>query len=250
MSVAVLIPAAGSGSRFGGELPKQFLMLGGKPILQHVVERFLVHERVGRIVVAVAEMLLNEVKQTDRVRFVAGGATRQQSVMNALAVVGDDEELVAVHDAVRPFFTHQTFAALLDAAAEHGAAFPGLPVTDTIHLVRDETIVQTPERQLLFAAQTPQCFRTTVLRDVLARAAGDDATDEAGLAARLGYPVRLVPGDAVNFKITRPEDLAMALETLLTNHGLRKDLGEAARTRVSRFARDQVAARFVEAVTG
>lgn len=210
MSVAVIIPAAGSGSRFGGDIPKQFRMLGGKPILQRVVERFLVHERVGHIVVAVAEILLAEVKQTDRVRFVAGGATRQQSVANALAAVGDDEELVAVHDAVRPFFAYETFDALLAAAAEHGAAFPGLPVTDTIHVVRDESVIQTPERQLLFAAQTPQCFRTTVLRDILARAAGDDATDEAGLAARLGYAVRLVPGDAVNFKITRAEDLAMA----------------------------------------
>ena len=81
----MIIPAAGSGSRFGGDIPKQFRMLGGKPILQRVVERFLLHERVGRIVVAVAEILLAEVKQTDRVRFVAGGATRQQSVANALA---------------------------------------------------------------------------------------------------------------------------------------------------------------------
>jgi 2-C-methyl-D-erythritol 4-phosphate cytidylyltransferase len=209
VSVAVIIPAAGSGSRFGGDIPKQFRLLGGKPILQRVVERFLAHERVGRIIVAVAEMLVDEAKQTERVRFVAGGATRQQSVSNALQFVGD-EDLVAVHDAVRPFFGYGTFGALLDAAAAHGAAFPGVPVTDTIHLVQDERIVQTPERQLLFAAQTPQCFRTAILRDVLARAAGDDATDEAGLAARLGYDVRLVPGDAMNFKITRPEDLAMA----------------------------------------
>jgi 2-C-methyl-D-erythritol 4-phosphate cytidylyltransferase len=209
MQVAVIIPAAGSGSRFGGDIPKQFRLLGGKPILQRVVERFLAHERVGRIIVAVAEMLVDEAKQTERVRFVAGGATRQQSVSNALAAV-TDEDLVAVHDAVRPFFTYGTFGALLDAAAEHGAAFPGVPVTDTIHLVRDERIVETPERQVLFAAQTPQCFRTAVLRDVLARAAGDDATDEAGLAARFGYDVQLVPGDAMNFKITRPEDLATA----------------------------------------
>jgi 2-C-methyl-D-erythritol 4-phosphate cytidylyltransferase len=209
VSVAVIIPAAGSGSRFGGDIPKQFRLLGGKPILQLVVERFLAHERVGRIVVAVAEMLVDEAKQTERVKFVAGGATRQQSVTNALASVGD-AELVAVHDAVRPFFTYGTFGALLDAAAAHGAAFPGVPVTDTIHLVRDEVIVQTPDRQSLVAAQTPQCFRAAILRDVLTRAAGYDATDEAGLAARLGYDVRVVPGDAVNFKITRPEDLAMA----------------------------------------
>src|SRR2546430_8393962 len=155
MSVAVIIPAAGSGARFGGDIPKQFRTLGGKPILQRVVERFLVHERVGLIVVAVAEILLAEVKQTERVRFVAGGATRQQSVTNALAAITEDE-LVAVHDAVRPFFTYETFSALLEAAEEHGAAFPGVPVTDTIHVVGDEMIVQTPERQALFAAQTPQ----------------------------------------------------------------------------------------------
>jgi len=213
MPVAVIIPAAGSGARFGGDIPKQFRLLGGKPILQLVVERFLAHERVSRIVVAVAELLVSEAKQTERVRFVAGGATRQQSVTNALASIAD-EELVAVHDAVRPFFTYGTFDALLDAAAAHGAAFPGVPVTDTIHLVRDERIVQTPERQSLVAAQTPQCFRTAILRDVLARAEGDDATDEAGLAARLGYDVRVVPGDPMNFKITRPEDLAMAERTL------------------------------------
>ena len=91
MSVAVLIPAAGSGSRFGGDIPKQFRLLGGKPILQRVVERFLVHERVGHIVVAVAEMLIDEAMQTDRVRYVAGGATRQQSVSNALAGIGDED---------------------------------------------------------------------------------------------------------------------------------------------------------------
>jgi len=214
MSVLVIIPAAGSGARFGGEIPKQFRALAGTPILLRVIERFFTDERVANVVVAVAPALLANVKQTDRVRFVAGGATRQQSVTNALAAVGD-EELVAVHDAVRPFFSYGTLDALLDAAAEHGAAFPGVPVTDTIHLVRDERIVETPQRSLLIAAQTPQCFRTELLREVLARAAGDDATDEAGLAARMGYDVRVVPGDAVNFKITRPEDLERA-ERLLT----------------------------------
>lgn len=209
MNATVIIPAAGSGSRFGGDIPKQFRSLGGKPILQRVVERFLVHPRVERVIVAVAEILLAEVKQTDRVRFVAGGATRQQSVTNALALV-DAEELVAVHDAVRPFFTYETFDALLDAAAEHGAAFPGMPVTDTIHVVHESMIIDTPDRSLLVFAQTPQVFRTPVLRDVMSRATREDATDEAGLAARLGFPVRLVPGDAINFKITHPQDLEMA----------------------------------------
>ena len=212
MTALVIIPAAGSGARFGGELPKQFLPLAGTPILLRTIERFFADERVEHIVVAVAEALLANVKQTDRVRFVAGGATRQESVIRALEAAEGDYELVAVHDAVRPFFKSATFHALLDAAAEHGAAFPAIPVNDTIHVTRGGRLVSTPERDQLMAAQTPQCFRIGILHDVLDKAQRDGAsgTDEAGLAARYGYEVRALPGDASNFKITRPEDLAYA----------------------------------------
>ncbi|HEX8153242.1 MAG TPA: 2-C-methyl-D-erythritol 4-phosphate cytidylyltransferase, partial [Thermoanaerobaculia bacterium] len=192
----------------------------GKPILLHTVERFVVDEFVDRVIVAVAEPLLANIRQTERVRFVAGGATRQQSVIRALASASDLEpELIAVHDAVRPFFSHEVFHVALEAAREYGAAVPVIPVTDTIHIASSEmTIAQTLERNQLAAAQTPQCFRAEVLRDVLERAAaaGDDATDEAGLAARYGYQVKVVPGDAMNFKITRPEDLAYAETCLAT----------------------------------
>src|SRR5947208_14536027 len=119
MSVLVIIPAAGSGARFGGEIPKQFRALAGTPVLLRVIERFFTDERVANIVVAVAEPLLANVKQTDRVRFVAGGATRQESVVRALDAAEGDFELVAVHDAVRPFFKSTSFHALLDAAAAH-----------------------------------------------------------------------------------------------------------------------------------
>ena len=211
--VVVVIPAAGSGSRFGGNVPKQFLPLAGKPILQRVVERFMLDERVDRMIVAVSSMLLEVVSQSaeDRVQFVAGGATRLQSVTAAVEAAGECE-LIVVHDAVRPFFAAETFHATLDAAAEYGAALPVVPVADTVHVVAAERIIATPDRKALAAAQTPQCFRAAILRDVLARAAreGDDATDEAGLASKYGYEVRTVPGDSLNFKITRPEDLAMA----------------------------------------
>ena len=212
MTALVIIPAAGSGSRFGGEIPKQFRMLRGTAILLHVIERFFNDERVDHIVVAVAGHLLENIKQTDRVRFVAGGATRQESVIRALAAAEGDFELAAVHDAVRPFFKTATFHALLDAAAEHGAALPGMAVTDTIHVARGGKLVSTPERDQLIAAQTPQCFRIGILADVLEKAQRDgiDGTDEAGLAARYGYDVRVLPGDASNFKITRPEDLEYA----------------------------------------
>lgn len=212
--VVVIVPAAGSGSRFGGDIPKQFRTLGGRPLVQRVVERFLFDEGVARVVVPVAEVLLAAVKQSggDRVMFVAGGETRLQSVMRGLEHVGEDVDVVAVHDAVRPFFAYETLHAVVAAAREHGAALPVLPVPDTIHLIENDVVKSTPDRSNLAAAQTPQAFRIEVLRDVLARAAqeGEDATDEAGLAARYGYTVRAVKGDSMNFKITRPEDLVMA----------------------------------------
>jgi 2-C-methyl-D-erythritol 4-phosphate cytidylyltransferase/2-C-methyl-D-erythritol 2,4-cyclodiphosphate synthase len=209
VSVLVIIPAAGTGTRFGGELPKQFQPLAGRPILLNTIERFFTTEDVGQIMVAVADALLGGVKQTDRVRFCAGGATRQQSVMNAFAAAEGEFDLVAVHDAVRPFFRIATFRACLAAARDHGAALPALPLTDTVHEVRDGIITTTLDRTNLVGAQTPQCFRYDVLRDVLARA-DTDATDEASLASRLGYKVRVLTGDPHNIKITHPRDLAMA----------------------------------------
>ena len=210
--LVVIIPAAGTGSRFGGQLPKQFQPLAGKPVLQHVIERFLVDEAVDRVVVPVAEQLLGGVKNSERVTFVAGGETRQQSVIRALAEVGD-AELIAVHDAARPLFSPAILHAVIDAAREVGAALPVVPVADTIHVMTHEaTVASTLDRSMLAAAQTPQCFRAAILLDVLARAEreGLEGTDEAGLAARFGYTVKAVPGDPRNLKITVPEDLAIA----------------------------------------
>jgi len=215
--IVVIVPAAGAGTRFGGDIPKQFRQLGGKPLVQRVVERFLFDERVSRVIVPVAELLLSVVSQSneDRVKFVAGGETRLQSVARGLEHAGD-ADLIAVHDAVRPFFAVETFHAALAAAQEHGAALPVIPLADTVHVVAEDRIVSTPDRSTLAAAQTPQCFRAAVLREVIERAQreGGDATDEAGLAARYGYTVKTVPGDSMNFKITRLEDLAMAERVL------------------------------------
>ncbi|HEX8169572.1 MAG TPA: 2-C-methyl-D-erythritol 4-phosphate cytidylyltransferase [Thermoanaerobaculia bacterium] len=211
-SLVVIIPAAGSGSRFGGTIPKQFLQLAGKPLIQHVIERFLLDDLVTRVVVPVAEVLLSGVKNSERVTFLAGGETRMQSVVRGLAEAGD-AELVAVHDAVRPLFSAAMFHAVVEAARISGAAAPIVPVSDTIHVMTtDATIERTLDRTMLGAAQTPQCFRGDLLRDVLAQAEreGVEGTDEAGLAARFGHTVRAVPGDPRNLKITVPEDLAVA----------------------------------------
>ena len=210
----VIIPAAGSGTRFGGDLPKQYLLLRDRTILDRTIDRFLGSDLVNEVVVAVSPDRMQPARA--RVRFVAGGSTRQQSVANALAA-SDGFELVAVHDAVRPFFPIDALAALLDAARDHGASLPALPVTDTIHVTRDGAIASTPDRAQLVAAQTPQCFRADLLRDVLARAErdGETGTDETGLAARYGFSVKVLPGDPRNFKITRPEDLERAAAQVL-----------------------------------
>lgn len=210
--IVVIVPAAGTGSRFGGQIPKQFQQLAGKPIVQHVIERFLLDESVMRVVVPVAEVLLSGVKNSERVTFVAGGETRQQSVMRGLAEAGD-AEIVAVHDAVRPLFAMEMFHAVATAAREHGAALPIVPVTDTIHVMTEQaTVSETLDRTMLGAAQTPQCFRLDIFREVMERAVREkiDGTDEAGLAARYGHRVQAVPGDPRNLKITLPEDLVIA----------------------------------------
>src|SRR5262245_47831237 len=138
-STVVIIPAAGVGSRFGGETPKQFRLLRGKPILNHVIDRFRQLESVQQIVVAVSAEWIERVRESvgPKVQVVVGGSTRQQSVTGALrAMDGHGFQLVAVHDAVRPFFRLATVKTLLETAARTGAALPATRVTDTIHEVR------------------------------------------------------------------------------------------------------------------
>jgi 2-C-methyl-D-erythritol 4-phosphate cytidylyltransferase len=213
MRCTVIIPAAGSGARFGGELPKQYLPLRGRPVIAHTIERFLRETVVERVIVCAAEEHLQTVRSLalPRTEVVQGGATRRDSVLAGLRAAGD-AGIVAVHDSVRPFFRSTTFHALLAAAAEVGAAIPVLPVSETIHRVVDGAVVDTPERSELFGAQTPQCFRVEILSDALERAVRENyaATDEAGAAVRCGYAVRVIPGDVGNVKITQPDDLRAA----------------------------------------
>jgi 2-C-methyl-D-erythritol 4-phosphate cytidylyltransferase len=219
MQCFVIIPGGGSGSRFGGDLPKQYLPLAGKPIIQHTIERFLAEPSVARIIVCVASQfmqLLEEMRERNRwkiVSVVEGGASRQQSVHKGLlAAERDPRGLVAVHDAVRPFLRSNTFQTVLRAADEYGAAIPVGHLNDTIHRVKDGFVAETPDRSEWFAAQTPQCFRVSILRRALDEAARLrlDLTDEASAVSRTGVAVRVVPGDPLNFKITREDDLRIA----------------------------------------
>src|SRR5262245_5089131 len=181
MKIAVILPAAGLGTRMGkssaektGTSRKQFMLLEGSPILLHTVRKFAASDRITEIVVAVraedrewvAEMLGNEFP-SERVRVVEGGNSRQESVENALASLRPDTELVAVHDAVRPFITLETIHNVIDEASRSGAAIVGVPATDTVKQVTRGTdhvrIRATIPREKLVMAQTPQVFRYDLL---------------------------------------------------------------------------------------
>ncbi|HEY1340024.1 MAG TPA: 2-C-methyl-D-erythritol 4-phosphate cytidylyltransferase [Bryobacteraceae bacterium] len=230
MRVAVILPAAGLGTRMGkgsaektGTSRKQFMLLEGSPILLHTVRKFAASDRVSEIVVAVraedmqwvGDMLAAEFPGR-RARVVEGGNSRQQSVENALATIGPDTDLVAVHDAVRPFIDLETIHKVFDEAAETGAAIVGVPAVDTVKQVSRGTghvrIRATLPREKLVMAQTPQVFRYDLLTRAFdsARAVGFIGTDESSLVERLDVEVSVVPGSDRNIKITKPGDMHLA----------------------------------------
>jgi 2-C-methyl-D-erythritol 4-phosphate cytidylyltransferase/2-C-methyl-D-erythritol 2,4-cyclodiphosphate synthase len=215
--VSAIIAAGGRGARLGGDRPKQFLRLGGRPILQRSVEAFALHDRIAEVVVALPPELVGDVPDYLKtgikpIAIIDGGARRQDSVANAFALVAGRADIVVIHDAARPLVSADLIRRTLDAAVEHGAAIAAQPATDTVKRGDgDGVIVGTLPRGEIFMAQTPQAFRVAVLRDALALARGAaEVTDEAMLVERAGHRVRLVVGDMQNMKITTGDDLARA----------------------------------------
>ena len=226
MRIAAILPAAGLGTRMGAGPPKQFMELDGLPLvvftLRRLAEsRLLTHFYVATLPEEVAglERRLGQEKLARPVRVLRGGATRQESVARALAEVPTDADLVLVHDAVRPLVTREHVERVIEQAQACGAAILGVPATDTIKEVKRSSlprdvalITATIHRERIVMAQTPQVFRTALLREAFARAAQDGftASDEAALVERLGGEVRVVQGSERNLKITRPGDLELA----------------------------------------
>jgi 2-C-methyl-D-erythritol 4-phosphate cytidylyltransferase len=247
MQVFVILPAAGLGTRMssaytaagaseaGRQPPKQFLELGGVPILIHTLRAFAEVASVAAIYVAVRASeqarliaLVAEHGLAGRVQVVEGGDTRQQSVANALRalpasipVAGveaseDTDDIILVHDAVRPLISPALIERTIEAVGRHGAAIVGLPATDTIKQVertaKGALITATIPREHIVQAQTPQGFRASLLRRAFAEAEADGfcGTDEASLVERAGFPVAVVPGSLSNMKITQPGDLELA----------------------------------------
>ena len=232
MRVFVILPAAGIGTRMsavsGTPTPKQFLSLGGVPVLVHCLRTFMAVPRVQTIYVAVQKREIERVREQidefqlgDRVRVVEGGDVRQQSVSNALHQIvhenrcGDDD-IILVHDAARPLIDGATIDRTIDAIAEHGAAIVGMPAVDTIKQVdrtaRGAIITATIPRERIVQAQTPQGARCGILQRAYADSLADGftGTDEASVLERAGIEVAVVAGSPRNFKITQPGDLELA----------------------------------------
>jgi len=222
-----LIPAAGMGRRMGTAINKQYLLLDGKPILAHTLELFQKADFIDEIFVVVPgeEIEYCRVQIVDRYgikkvrQIVAGGAERQNSVLNGLRALDcEADDVILIHDGVRPFVPISVVQHSIEMAREHDGALVAVPVKDTVKIVRDAFVASTPARNALWLAQTPQAFRYKVICSAYERAALEEfsGTDDASLLERIGGKVHVVIGDYRNIKITTPDDLILA-EAFLTD---------------------------------
>ncbi|MBF0437387.1 MAG: 2-C-methyl-D-erythritol 4-phosphate cytidylyltransferase [Magnetococcales bacterium] len=222
--VTMIVVAAGSGQRFGGPLPKQYLDLAGRPVLFHTLKAFHNHEAIAAILPVIAadgrslwdRWLGPCLAELPRVRTpVSGGATRQESVWRGLLALDlAADAWVGIHDAARPFPSQDLITRLCASRRDNEALCAAIPAADTVKRVDPHRgiIVETLERSHIWLAQTPQLFRHGTILDLheRARQTGFNATDDASLAEWGGIPVRVVPGDVKNIKITQPDDLQLA----------------------------------------
>lgn len=209
--LSAIIVAAGKGERMGG-VKKQFLPLNGIPLFLHSVKAFL-NTGADEIIITVpqedlcqVQQWLTEYQMPKSCQVVAGGASRQESVKNAFAHCHIDSGLVAIHDAARPFIQTEDIVAVCRRAETCGAATLGVPVSDTVKQVENETITATLNRNILYLAQTPQVFRKTLYQKALLQSCGN-YTDDCQLLEQIGFPVKMVIGSPNNRKLTTQEDL-------------------------------------------
>lgn len=221
MNTAIIV-AAGSGTRFGSDKPKQFLELNGKALIVHTIERFLAAPSVDAVILVLAAEMFEEFELISpdlsrQISVVAGGKTRAESVGNGLNSVDAATTIVAIHDGARPLVTIDEIETTIAAAERSGAACLVAEVTDTIKSIRSGEIAATLDRSQLRRALTPQAFKIEILRKAFENAElGETVTDECYLVEKLGHPIAIVEGSSRNIKITRPEDIFLA-EALLKN---------------------------------
>jgi 2-C-methyl-D-erythritol 4-phosphate cytidylyltransferase len=219
MKVAAIIAAAGFGRRMKTDRPKQFHMLNGTPILVHTIRKFDSCTAINYIIVTAPREALDEVRDMVKaagfnksVTVAEGGERRQDSVAMGLDQLQPGTDIIAVHDGVRPFVSVADIENVVNQAERTGAAILAVPIVDTVKQAEREFVELTLTREHLVLAQTPQVFRTEILKQAFDRAAKDEyyGTDESSLVERLGHPVAIVRGSERNIKITRPSDLTLA----------------------------------------
>jgi 2-C-methyl-D-erythritol 4-phosphate cytidylyltransferase/2-C-methyl-D-erythritol 2,4-cyclodiphosphate synthase len=231
MRIAAILVAAGSGSRFGGALPKQFALIGGKPVIRWAAEALAGHATLLQPV-GDAAMIEPALAGLAHMPCVQGGATRQESVLAGLeALEPFTPDIVLVHDAARPYVPPQTVPALMAALQDYEGAIPAVPVADTLKRAEGGVIHGTVPRENLHRAQTPQAFSFETLLAAHRDGIGHEATDDAGLLERAGHAVALVAGSEENIKLTYREDfsrLERALVSLLPRVGTGYDVHKLA----------------------
>lgn len=215
-----IVAAAGMGTRFGSELPKQFLPLGDKPMVVHCLELFERNELIDEVVLVVPEDYLAYASQavvdqfnlTKIRKITAGGKTRQESVLAGLSACPRGIDLVAIHDGDRPFLTDTLLNEVVIKAAIEGAAILAVPANESIKMAENGFISKTMKRDVVWIAQTPQVFRFAEIRDAhrSAEAARNDATDDSELFEQYCGRVAIIYGSYNNIKITTPGDLILA----------------------------------------
>jgi 2-C-methyl-D-erythritol 4-phosphate cytidylyltransferase len=218
MRVGVIIVAAGEGKRIGSKIPKPFIEIGGVPILTLTLRPFQLIETVEEIVVVVkkdwvAYTQKEVVKKfciTKVSKIIEGGEKRQDSVKNGLDVVKGD--IIAIHDGARPFISPQFLSSIIEECKKSGAVIPALPVNETLKKVEKGFVKETIDRREIYRVQTPQVFRSNIIRSAYRQASHDGyyGTDDASLVERIGIRVRVIAGLYNNIKITTKEDLAYA----------------------------------------
>jgi 2-C-methyl-D-erythritol 4-phosphate cytidylyltransferase len=226
-----LIPAAGMGKRMGASMNKQYLQLGGKPIVARTLQVFQDSPLISGIILVIPEdeipycrrEVVEKYNLSKVLDVVPGGSERQHSVMNglrALQHLASAEDIILIHDGVRPFIDEGILQQSIDLASSGVGALVAVQSKDTIKVVRDGVVISTPERSTLWQAQTPQSFRYGQILQAHRQAVEDNfiGTDDCSLFERSGEPVRIITGSYRNIKITTPEDLALA-EAFLSQQG-------------------------------
>lgn len=223
MSNVAIVLGAGSGTRMKIDKSKLLLEIAGKTVIERSVEAFLNIDGIDRVIVTARDFDIEQFSKLindERVSFVVGGSTRQESVKNAVMSV-DEADLVIIHDGARPLILKEDIEKTIESAKQFGASAVGVPVKDTIKVIDDNSVViSTPDRSKLFAVQTPQIFSFEMYKKALSKAEQDnmDFTDDCQLIEYIGGKVKMVQGSYDNIKITTPDDIALA-ENILRNRG-------------------------------